>query len=68
MQPGTNIKYPSLIKQLMQEIWEHDAAKPEFRRTSDVSRGELNDDISEGLNASHLMKRSRNSIHLRASK
>lgn len=53
MRPGTNHKCPPLIKQLMQEMWEYDAAKrPEFiRRTSNVSRGELND-ISEGLNAS----------------
>lgn len=74
MRPGTNIKCPPLIKQLMQEMWEHDAAKrPEFNRTSNVIRGELND-ISEGLNASirdrtsHLMNRSRNSMHMRASK
>lgn len=74
MRPGTNIKCPPLIKQLMQEMWEHDAAKrPEFNRTSNVIRGDLND-ISEGLNASirdrtsHLMNRSRNSMRMRASK
>ena len=74
LRPATNIKCPPLVKQLMQEMWEHDAAKrPEFTRISNVIRGELND-ISEGLNASirdrtsHLMNRSRNSMHMRASK
>ena len=74
LRPAANIKCPPLVKQLMQEMWEHDAAKrPEFTRISNVIRGELND-ISEGLNASirdrtsHLMNRSRNSMHMRASK
>lgn len=71
LRPDGTIKCPPLTKGIMKECWDHDAKKrPDFNRISMVIRGEMND-MTEGLNASvrdrttHLMNRSRNSMHSR---
>jgi len=73
LRPDGSIKCPPLTKAIMKECWEHEAKnRPDFNRISMVIRGEMND-MTEGLNASlrdrttHLMNRSRNSMHTRNS-
>lgn len=71
MRPSTSIKCPSLTKSIIEECWNHDAKnRPDFERIATVIRGDMND-ITEGLHASvrdrttHLLNRSKNSMHAR---